>query len=193
MAIVNVAKLYYSTITKDELGASNLVFGTPVYLPGVRQIDAKVQTSTEKLYAEGKVWEQSSTLENVELAVEMADISNADYAIMLGHKLATQGGVIAMSDDVAPYVALLAEFDKSNGEKSYRIFYKGKFNEPDSDGGKTKEDKVEFQTKKITCTFQPLINNSMWKYQVDSDDPSCPADIESTFFNSVIVPTVKAA
>jgi phi13 family phage major tail protein len=190
MAIVNVSKLYYALLDKDEKGVGGLLYKTPKYLQGVREFKATAKTSTDKLYAEGKLWEQVSSFDEVEISLDIADLTNEQYAILLGHKVANEGGVFASDSDEPPYLALLVEMEKSNGEKSYRVYYKGKFVEP-SDEAKTKEGKVDFKTKSISASFQTLRHNGEWKYQVDSDDVGCPADISTKFFANVIVPTEK--
>lgn len=189
MAITGLEKLYYSKITKDD--NTGLTFGTPIYLAGVKEIKIAPKVSTEKLYAENKLWDQSTTLEDVEVTVNIADLTNAQSADLLGQTIATEGGSFASSNDEAPYIALLYKANKSNGKARYGIIYKGKMSLPD-DSAKGKEGKTDFQTPEMKSTFQPLQNNGMWKYSVDSDDADCPADIDTTFFNSVIIPTKKS-
>lgn len=190
MARVNIDRLFLALVTKDDIGTGNLTFGTPEYIPGIREFNAKVKANTEKLYAEGKVWEQETSLEDIEIDFDLADFTNEQSAKYLGHKLATEGGVISNEDDIAPYVAVLYEATKSNGKKAYRVYYKGKLVEPD-DSTKQKEGKTEYQTNKVTATFQPLKSNGMWKYSVDEDDTSAPQDLATKFFEKVIIPTVK--
>ena len=188
MAITGVEKLFYSKITKDD--NTGLTFGTPIYLAGVKEIKIAPKVSTEKLYAENKLWDQSTTLEDVEVTVNIADLTNMQSADLLGQTIATEGGSFASSKDEAPYIALLYKANKSNGQARYGVLYKGKMSLPD-DSAKGKEGKTDFQTPEMKSTFQPLQNNGMWKYSVDSDDANCPSDIDTTFFTSVIIPTKK--
>lgn len=188
MAIIGLEKLYYSKITKDD--STGLTFSVPKYLPGVKEIKIAPKTNTEKLYAENKLWDQSTTLQDVEVTVNLVDLTNAEQADMLGQTVAAEGGVFASDGDIAPYIALLYISNKSNGKKRYGVLYKGKMELPD-DSAKGQEGKTDYQTPEMKSTFQPLINNGMWKYQVDEDDPDCPSDIETKFFESVIVPTKK--
>ncbi|WP_238899461.1 major tail protein [Clostridium sp. YIM B02500] len=188
MAIVGLEKLYYSKITKDD--STGIVFDKPIYLPGIKEIKIAPKSNTAKLYAENKVWDQTTTLEDIEVTVNVADLTNAQSADLLGQTIATEGGTFASSDDIAPYIALLYVANKSNGKKRYGILYKGKMELPD-DSSKGQEGKVDYQTPEMKATFQPLQNNGMWKYNVDEDDPNCPSDIETKFFESVIVPTKK--
>jgi len=188
MAITGLEKLFYSKITKDD--NTGLTFGTPIYLAGVKEIKIAPKVSTEKLYAENKLWDQSTTLEDVEVTVNIADLTNIQSADLLGQTIATEGGSFASSNDETPYIALLYKANKSNGQARYGVLYKGKMSLPD-DSAKGKEGKTDFQTPEMKSTFQPLQNNGMWKYSVDSDDANCPSDIETKFFEGVIVPTKK--
>lgn len=186
MAKVNIDKLYLATVTQDD--ALGLVFATPEYIPGIRQIDVKPKTNQDKLYAEGSIWDQENTLEEIAMDLDLAELSNAQYAKYLGHQVAAAGGVYASKTDQAPYVAVLFEATKSNGKKAYRVYYKGKLTEPD-ENAKGKEGKTDYQTHKVSATFQHLKNNGLGFYKVDEDDANCPAGIATTFFASVIVAT----
>lgn len=188
MAIVGLEKLYYAKLTEDN--ATTLTYGEPVYLPGVKELKVSPKMSTEKLYAENKIWDQDTALDEVEVTIALADLTNAERAELLGHTKATEGGVFATANDSMPYIALLYKANKSNGKARYQVLYKGKFELPE-DSAKGKEGKTEFQTPEMKGIFQPTQNNNMWKYQVDSDDTDCPADIETTFFTNVIKPTKK--
>ncbi len=186
MAKVNIDKLYMALITQDDL--LGLVFAAPEYIPGVRQLDAKPKTNQDKLYAEGGIWEQENSLEETAIDMDLAELSNAQYAKYVGHNVAAVGGAYSTKDDRAPYIAILYQATKSNGKKAYRVYYKGKLAEPD-ETAKTKEGKTDYQTHKVTATFQHLKNNGMDLYKVDEDDANCPADIATAFFASVIIPT----
>ncbi len=187
MAKVGIEKLYYALLTKDD--AESLTYGTPKYLAGVREINIKPATSTEKLYAENKIWEQETVLSEIQVDIDIADLTNDDLSILVGHKKASQGGIIGNESDNAPYVALLVKANKTNKQARYLCLYKGKFTLPE-DSAKTKEDKTEYQTPKISGIFQPTIKDGNWKYQVDTDDEDCPEDIDTSFFASVIIPTI---
>jgi phi13 family phage major tail protein len=188
MARINIDRLFFAVITQDDI--KGLKFDTPEYIPTIRELNAKLKANTEKLYAEGKVLDQDTTLEDIEIDFDLADFTNEQQAKYLGHHIANEGGVYALETDIAPYIAILYEATKRGGKKSYRVYYKGKLQEPD-DSTKQKEGKTDYQTNKVTATFQPLLNNAMWKYQLDEDDPGAPKDLSTAFFEKVILPTEK--
>jgi len=189
MAIIGLEKLYYSKITKDD--ETGVTFEKPIYLPGVKEIKISPKQNTEKLYAENKLWEQNTSLDSIELSVNIADLTNEQSEDLLGQNLANEGGVFASDEDIAPYISLLYIANKSNGKKRYGIIYKGCMSLPD-DSSKSQEGKVDYQTPEMKATFQPLQNNGMWKYTIDEDSENAPVDLATKFFTSVIVPTKKA-
>ena len=190
MALVGIEKLYYAAITKDDSAA--LTFGTPVYLEGIQELQVKPKQNTTKAYAENKLWSQLTSLEEIEVSINLFDVSKDNQVKLLGHTAAAEGGVYASNADAAPYVALLYCANTSReGVKRYGILYKGKFELPE-DSVKGEEGKKQFQTPQMKATFQPLIKNGMWKYFIDTDDEDCPENIDTTFFTSVTIPTKKS-
>ncbi|NYB73854.1 phage tail protein [Sedimentibacter hydroxybenzoicus DSM 7310] len=188
MPKVGLEKLYYAILTKDD--KTGLTYEAPVYLPGVKEITVNPTTQTAKLFAENKLWDQDTALDEVQIGINLADVSNKDSAIMLGQTVAAEGGVFANEADEPPYLALLYKANKSNKQARYQVLYKGKLSLP-QENNKTKEGQTEYQTPQMSGIFQPTINDGNWKYQVDTDDPDCPTDIETAFFENVIIPTKK--
>lgn len=190
MAKINIDKLYLAPVTKDEVGEGNLVFGDPEYIKGVQQINVEANTNTSKMYAEGILAEQDTTLEDVAISFDLAYFTNAQYAKYLGHHLAAQGGVFALEDDAPPDVAILIQYTISGNKHGYKVYYKGNLTEPNNQI-QQKEGEINYQNYTVESTFQPLKNNGMWSYGVEEDDPDCPETIGVDFFESVIVPTPK--
>jgi len=185
MALTGVEKLYWAkNLTDLPAGAT---FDTPVYLPGVREIDYDPKYNTDKLYAEDMLWAQATTFSEATVKINLADLTSALTALMLGATLATEGGVYKTIKDMAPFGAILYKAPKANGATRYGVFYNGKFTPPKSTI-KTKEEKTVFQTPELDGLFQALKANGMTEYSVDTDDANCPPDIDTTWFNSVVIP-----
>ncbi|HWQ89523.1 MAG TPA: major tail protein [Desulfitobacteriaceae bacterium] len=185
MPIVGVEKVYIAPVTTDTV--DSLVFGTPVYYEGIKRLGIKPKQSTEKLYAEDKLWDQKTTFDSADVDIELADMTSAQRVTVLGQTTASEGGVYASSDDEAPYVAILYKAPLRVGYR-YGVIYKGAFEIPD-DSMDGQEGKVKFQTPKLKGTFQTLKKNGMWEYHVDTTDPNCPENIEDTWFDAVVVPS----
>lgn len=181
--VVGLEKLYVAKILSD---GETTTYDTPKYLAGIKEIGVKPKVNSDEFYAENQLWLSETTLANVDVEVDITDLTNEDEAMLLGHKIATEGGIIKSADDVAPEVALLFKANKGNGKARYVVLYKGKFSIGDEDY-KGKEGKANFQSKKLKATFAPLHSNSMWNWKVDEEDGMT----DEKFFKSVIIPTEK--
>ena len=189
MATVNIDKLALAIINKDELGAGNLIFEAPEYIPGVQSFQAKTKTNTGSHYEEGVLTDQDTTLQDVEISFDLGHINNAQMAKYFGNHVASTGGVYALASDIAPYTAILVKYTLAGGKGyGYKIYYKGKLS-PVDDTYKQAEGKINYQDTTVTSTFQPLQNNGMWKYGIETIDDNCPEDIDTKFFESVIIPS----
>ena len=181
--VVGLDKLYIAKILRDEVETE---FDKPKYLAGIKEIGIKPKVNGDDFYAENQLWLSETTLANIDVEVDITDLTNEDEAMLLGHKIATEGGIIKSADDTAPEVALLYKANKGNGKARYGVLYKGKFSIGD-ESYKGKEGKANFQSKKLKATFAPLHSNSMWSYKVDEEQGMT----DTKFFESVILPTEK--
>jgi phi13 family phage major tail protein len=158
--------LYYAKLTKDD--ATGVTYETPELISG--SISAKIspKSDTQTLYADDGAFETTSQLSEITVEIEMADLPLTVQSEILGHTL-TEGVLEAKVTDIAPYVAIGWRSLKSNGKYRYYWLLKGKFQIPD-DESKTKEDKANFQTAKITGTFVARIFDGKWKLVGDEDE-----------------------
>lgn len=186
--VVGLEKLYVAELTKDDIAGAT--FDTPKYLAGVKEIAIKPKVAVDEFYAENMLWLSDTTLANIDVEVNIADLTDEDEAFLLGHKLAAEGGVIYDESDVSPEVAILFKATKGNGKGRFQILYKGKFSISDEDY-KGKEGKSNFQAKKLKASFAPLHFNGRWKYKVDEDSTGAPPNLKTEFFKTVIMPTEK--
>lgn len=185
MPVIGIEKLYVAVLTKDD--STGVTYNTPKYYAGVKTLGIKPKQNTEKLYAENMLWDQATTLDSVDVEIEVADLTSAQRVELLGQTTAAAGGVYATGDDVAPYVAVLYKATLRGGGKRYGVLYKGAFQLPE-DNLEGKEGKVKFLSPKVKATFQPLVSSMMWEYHVDSTDPNVPVGIDTTWFNAVTIP-----
>lgn len=181
--VVGLEKFYVAKITKDD--STGATFDVPKYLEGIKEIGIKPKITTDEFYAENKLWLSESTLANVDIEINITDLSAQDEAYLLGHKLSAEGGVIYSDDDRAPEVAILFKANKGNGKGRYVTIYRGSFQISDEDY-KGKEGKSNFQSKKLKATFSPLHFNGMWKYKLDEEQGA-----SDDFFKSVVIPEEK--
>lgn len=181
MAKVGVNGFRYALQTADT--SSTLTYGTPVLVPGVASIDIKTGKDTATLFADDGPYESSSALGEITVDIDLADLSVEVYAALLGHTV-TAGVMKSVSTDSAPYVAIGFIGNKSNGKKRWVWLLKGQFSEPD-DTYKSKTDKVEFQTQKLSGKFVITAKNGQWKQMTDEDATGYVAASGATFIATV--------
>ena len=165
MAKVGLKNLYYAKIVTDD--NTGVVYSDPVQIAGVITVDVKTASDTSTLFADDGPYETASSLGEISVDVDVADLGLDAYAQLLGHTV-DKGVLECSSSDSAPEIAIGFESLKSNGKKRFVWLYKGSFSEPD-DSYKTKEDKIDFQTQKISGKFVIRKYDGKWKKVADED------------------------
>jgi phi13 family phage major tail protein len=150
-----------------------------------RAIDATItpNTNSTTLYADDQASEVAESMGDVEVEINVDDLSTEQYALLLGKTVNEDGVVVDKSDDVSPYLALLFRSLKSNGEYRYVVLYKGKFSIPE-DSYRTKADQVEFVNQTLSAKFVSK-DDGEWRARVDSDDPTVSPQVIDEWFDYV--------
>jgi len=165
MAKVGLSNFYYALNTADTITAAT--YSTPVKIAGLIAADVKTGSDTATLYADNGPAETATALGEITVDIELKDLTLENQAALLGHEIVA-GVMSNNASDTAPYVAIMFESLKSNGKKRFVKLLKGSFAEPD-DTNKTKEDKIAFQTQKITGKFIIREFDGEWKRTTDED------------------------
>lgn len=169
MAKVGVSNLHYAIQQTEDTATTPATYGTPVAVKGTVNVDVQVASETATLYADNGPYETAAGMGEITVSLELADLSLADQAALLGHTVDNQTGQLdKKTTDTAPYVALMFEFLMANGKKRATKLYKGKFTEP-GETGKTKEAAPSLQTQTISAAFVQLKNNNLWESVKDFD------------------------
>lgn len=163
---IGMRDLYYAKLTKDD--ATGVTYETPTLIAGAISAKVSAKTDSVTLYADDGAFETASSLGEITVELELADLPLSVQADLLGHTL-TNGVLEAKATDEAPYVAIGFRALKSNGKYRYYWLLKGRFEIPD-DESQTKEDKVKFQTAKIKGTFVSRVYDGKWKLVGDEDE-----------------------
>ena len=188
LPIINIDKLYYAVITQDDI--EGLTYSKPIYLEGIKKIGMTPTISTGEYRHEGKLVVSNQNLDSVEVSIDITDVATEHLVDLFGYKLAKTGGYIETSKDFAKDIALLFRAVLADGEYRYVVLYKGslvsgELNYEQSDGS------PNYQGKTLTGKFMPTAFNNMVRYTVDSDDVGVAEDIDTKFFENVIVAEVK--
>lgn len=189
MPKIGLKNIHIAKLLTDTDAATT--YELPKKFSGAVQADIKPSSSTENFYSDDQLSDSVSALSDIAVDLEMGDLTTEMQAFLLGAEIDTNGVIHHSTNDIAPYVALLYESAKSDGSIRYEALYKGKFALPES-SAKTKGDKVDFQTEKISATFMARQSDGEWKVNVDSNDTGVGATVITNWYKGVYskTPTV---
>ena len=167
MAQIGLKNLYYAVMTIDaETGAET--YGTPKKIGHAVSIDIQPTTQTANLYGDDMAVATDIALQEITVTIETTHIPLEDQAALLGHTI-VDGVMVSKGSDSAPYVAIMFESEKHNGETRYVKLLKGKFSES-QETTNTRGESISYQIPKITASFVARANDSAWKKTQDTTD-----------------------
>ncbi len=174
MALIGLENVHYAKLTKDD--STGVTYETPKKLSGAISINENAESNTAELYADNRLWATATVFSKGSVELELADLSLEDYAALGGHSIAVDGKLIENANDVAPYIAILGEGLKEDGEtKRYFKLLKGQCAKVGLDM-KTKTDSPEYTTQTLSATFMPRQFDGNYKYVLDSKAASVASD-----------------
>lgn len=183
MATIGLRDVHVALLTKDS--STEVAYGTPEKIVGAISANVNPNPSSATLFADDGPYDSASTLGEIELELNMADIPPAKQALLLGHTFAN-GILVRKSSDVPPWVAVGYRSLKSSGAYRYTWLYKGKFAEAEQEN-QTKGDSIEWKTPTITGSFVRRDYDDAWQIEAESDDETA-ATSTAHWFEQVIPP-----
>jgi phi13 family phage major tail protein len=177
--IVGLEDIYYAKLTSDA--SDGAVYGTPVKITGAIMANVKSGSNSATLFGDNAPLDTSTSLGNIELELNVADIPLETKAILLGSTAVTAGKLSSKSSDTPPWIALGFKGKKSNGKYRYVWLDKGKFRDPD-DNYETKKDSVNYQPPTINGNFVAREYDKEWKQTLDEDATGYQASMGTNWF-----------
>lgn len=178
---IGVSDLYYALLIDDPLSGT-AVYQTPKRIPGVISANVNPNGSNDTLFADDGPYETASTIGQISLELNVADLSIEMQAELLGHTIVA-GILMRKSSDVPPWVAIGFKSLKSNGKYRYTWLNKGKFALPEQ-ANKTKGDSIEFNTPTISGSFVKRECDNEWERHTDEDCLDYMPIVGSQWFNN---------
>ena len=179
--LIGLDKFYYAILNSDT--SAGVSYQTPVPLRGALTAMYNPNSNVEVLFADDGPYDTAETIGKVELDMEIADISQEDYATLMGHTIA--GGVLnELSTDQPIDVALGFRAKRSNSGYSYYWLLKGKFSKPE-EKHETKGEKIKWQTPIMKGMFVARVFDSRFKSSVRDDANNFTPATATTWFNAV--------
>ena len=149
---IGLRDVHYAILEQDDVDGG-VEYKSPEQVVGAVTASINPNADTETLFADDGPMEVASTLGEVELELEVADLPLDIQAKLLGHTFNEETGeLIRKAEDTPPWVAMGFKALKSNGNYRFVWLLKGKFMVPEEEY-ETRGDSVEFQTPTITGAF----------------------------------------
>jgi phi13 family phage major tail protein len=163
---VGLSDLHYAILTTDDATAGTIAYEAPVRIPGAIEVTINPNTSTETLFADNGPMETATSMGEIEVEVNVADLPLEVQATLFGHTTDAEGVLVRKAADSPPFIALGFKSLKSDGKYRYVWLTKGKFALPELNS-KTKEDGVEFQTPTVSASFVKREADDVWMATAD--------------------------
>ena len=177
-ATTGIKKLVYAVMLDTALETYDTVKTAPPLI----SIKVAPKVDTAKLYADNQIVETATSVGDIAIDIETQDMPLEVQADFLGHILDPATGTMSYNiTDIAPYVAVGYQRTKANGKSRFVWLFKVKFEEI-SEEGKTQEEKVAFQTPKLTGLAIANLAGA-WKEVGDEDSGATP--VTDTFLATV--------
>jgi phi13 family phage major tail protein len=193
---IGLKDLYYALL-QDDPASGTPSYAAPVKITGAIKANVNPNASNETLFADDGPFETATTVGQIGVELNVADLPLEVQAAMLGHTM--EGAILKRkSGDVPPWLALGFRSLKSNGKYRYTWLGKGKFGLPEQ-ANETKGDKINFQTPTIQGSFVKRDCDDEWERHIDEDSPNYLAAMGAAWFNDplggvgdVTLPTVSS-
>jgi phi13 family phage major tail protein len=176
--------LVYARQTTEETATTPAVYETPKRAIGVIAVNINPNPSQDTLFADDGPFETATTLGQIEVEINKANLTPTELSELLGHERTAGGEVVYRSTDIPPWTAIGFRTLKSSGAYRYVWLLKGKFMTPE-DNNDTKGDSINWQTDTINGQFVMLHNSKIWKRELDADDPAASPTLIANWFNAV--------
>jgi len=172
---VGLRDVHFAELDKDDVEDGVDYKDEPEKIVGAITANINPNASIETLFADDGPMEVASTLGDIELELEMADLPLETQADLLGHDYdETTGELIRKAGDSPPWVALGFKALKSNGNYRYVWLLKGRFMVPEM-GHETRGDTIEFQTATINGSFTRRDHDDKYMMEGDEDEENFDA------------------
>lgn len=178
--ITGLRDLVYCIMTDD----SKEIYAAEVKkLPDAISCKITPSASSEKLYANNRLKKVSNRMNEYNLELGFANMTDEVEADLFGHAVDSNfGGVIKKDTDVPPFVAIGGVGTCDDGVEKFFWLTKVSFVEPD-DSAETDSDKTNYQTPTIKGSGCARMRDGAWKHSVLTSDERFTKAKQETYFN----------
>lgn len=177
---INVKNLYLSEITEGE---SELTFGKPEIVPGLRKATRKPTISKGVQYGDGRLEDIESSKTSYEIAMDHNDIPQKWRAWFEGLSI-TNGVESGSSGDKAKPFAMGWEIEKTKGVRELIWFIYCKAN-PIEDTDEQREDNIKISNDTVTITAFEHESVGRYYTKINSKNEEVTNKMLQDFFTKV--------
>lgn len=180
---IGLRNLVFAELLSDDPAQGKATYGEVKRIAGAITATINPNASNETLFADDGPYDTASTIGQISLELNVADLPLDIQAELLGHTLTAQGVLIRKAGDTPPWVAVGFKSLKSNGKYRYTWLAKGKFALPEQ-ANQTKGDSIQFNTPTISGSFVKRECDDEWERHIDEDHPNFePEQAQNWFLN----------
>lgn len=179
---IGLKNLVYAILTTDP-SEGLATYETPKKIAGAITANINPNSSNETLFADDGPYDTASTIGQISLEMNVADLPLEVQAELFGHELTVGGVLIRKGADTPPWLAVGFKSLKSNGSYRYTWLAKGKFSLPEQNN-ETKGDSVSFQTPTTSGSFVKREADDEWERHADEDATGFLPATATNWFNN---------
>lgn len=180
--------IYYSVASGTDSSVAALTYGTPAILGYGIEVTVTPRYKEGKLYASNRAIRDKKLIDGYDVTLNPDNIAAAVRKELLGRKVDVKGVHVIDGDQVSPNVAIGFELTRDDGTSERWWLLKGAFSEMEV-SGKTEGENIEYQTPKLSASFNRRINDNQLAYIADSADEDMDETTFAGWFSGVYAPT----
>lgn len=173
--------VFAKLISDPDVGTATYEEAKP--LVGAISANINPNTSSETLFADDGPYETATTIGEISVELNIADLPLASQAELFGHTMTAEGVLIRKGGDIPPWVAIGFKSLKSNGSFRYTWLAKGRFGISEQNN-ETKGDSINFQTPTTTGAFVKRVCDDEWERHIDEDTDGFTEDQATNWFGN---------
>lgn len=193
-----VSNLYVAKVLQNT--ATTYETDTPIELAGLAKVKKSVESSSEKVFYSNRTAYIINQVSDPVLEIEMSALDNKKLSYITGTPYDEERGALYGGDAEPVECALMYEYQKTNGDTVYCVYYCGSFSYPDAESY-TKTDSpvhngmtITFTSAKTAKAFTQGGRVSYTEYDVPKGElANAKVNLED-FYTTVLTPdtaTVK--
>lgn len=172
--LIGLDNFYVAKVTEDN--TTTTTYGASQRIINITQANINFNSTLATFFADNAPAVAYSQMGDVEVSINVADLTPSEYALLTGATRTEQGVVELGAEDNPPELAVGFRAMKSNGEFRYMWLLKGKFSVPNANH-QTKESGVNFQQQELSFRSLARIKDDLVMRRVDSDDDNLPEGV----------------